>query len=135
MSITDYLEENSKLLSAFWLCFSLAALLSKDMNIDDFGPHLAIFLPALILLWETDATFPRTKNISVSLMLFYISMFGIGLFFLIYLILPLRLLIPSPMIRLIIYLGFFILVIIYFIWSIKSFKPDTLKNKAPQPDK
>ncbi|MGA7937070.1 MAG: hypothetical protein WCA35_26190 [Kovacikia sp.] len=50
ISITDYLEENSKLLSAFWICFSLAALLSKNMNVDDFGVQLAIFFPALILL-------------------------------------------------------------------------------------
>jgi hypothetical protein len=135
ISITDYLEENSKLLTAFWICFSLAALLSKNMNIDDFGAHLVMFLPALILLWETDATFPRTKNISVSLMLFYISMFGVSLFFLMYLMLPLKPLIPSLMIRLIIFLGFVIFVAIYFILSIKSFKPDTLKNKAPQPDK
>lgn len=134
ISITDYLEENSKLLTAFWICFSLAALLSKDMNIDDFVPHLAMFLPALILLGETYATFPKTKNISVSLMLFHTSILGVSIFFLIYLILPLKPLIPSPMIRLIIFLVAVVLYLIFFFFM-KSLKPDTFKNKTPQPDK
>jgi hypothetical protein len=136
ISITDYLEENSKLLSAFWICFSLAALLSKNMNIDDFGVQLAMFFPALILLWETYATFPRTKNISVSLYLFYISMVSLSVYLYMYLSWPLESLIPkSLMIRLIIFLVFAISVVLYFILSIKSLKLDTFKNKTPQPEK
>jgi hypothetical protein len=81
ISITDYLKENLKLLSAFWIFFSLADFLYKSMNFDNFLVQLGMLLPALMLLREIYATFPRDKKISVSLGLFYISMAGVSLFF------------------------------------------------------
>jgi cation transporter-like permease len=138
ISLQHYIEQNSKLLAAFWLCLSLAGLLFNNMEpILNSVARLEIFLPAFLLMWEVLETFPKAKKCSPRLSIFYASILGTDLFLSLYLVLPfLSSTLKSPLIQnMLYYYVIFIVILFLGYYLMKFFKPDILKNIRLQLEK